>query len=258
VTASLLGAKQRRMTYKVAALYRFVALPDFRELRAPLQAICDRLALKGTFLLASEGINGTVAGAPHAIDALVAELKEGMAFGGRLAGLDVKYSTARQMPFRKMKVRLKKEIVTLRQPQADPSARVGTYVEPADWNALLQDGRVVVIDVRNSYEVALGTFNGARDPQTESFNAFPDYVQRELDPTRHRKIALFCTGGIRCEKASAYMLGQGFDEVYHLKGGILNYLETVPEGESLWEGACFVFDERVALTHGLAETADAE
>ena len=252
------SAKQHPMTYKVAALYRFVALPDYRELRAPLRALCDKLALKGTLLLASEGINGTVAGAPHAIDALVAELREGALFGGRLAGLDVKYSTARQMPFRRMKVRLKQEIVTLRQPQADPSVRVGTYVEPEDWNALLRDPDIVVIDTRNAYEVALGTFSGARDPRTESFNAFPDYVQRALDPARHRKIAMFCTGGIRCEKASAYMLGQGFDEVYHLRGGILNYLETVPEEDSLWQGACFVFDERVALTHGLAEAAAAE
>ncbi len=239
------------MPLKVAALYQFVSLPDFRELRDPLRALCDSLAIKGTILLAQEGINGTVAGADDAIDALIAELRDGALFGGRLDNLELKYSTAPEMPFKRMKVRLKKEIVTLGD-ATDPTKEVGTYVDPADWNALIADEETFVIDTRNDFEVEMGTFAGAVNPKLSRFSEFRDYTARELDPGRHRRIAMFCTGGIRCEKASAYLLAQGFAEVYHLKGGILNYLEKVPQTDSRWQGECFVFDERVALGHGLS------
>ena len=242
---------------KVAALYQFVSLPDFRELREPLRALCERLAIKGTILLAQEGINGTVAGTDEAVDSLIKELRAGALFGGRLDNLELKYSTAPEMPFQRMKVRLKKEIVTLGD-ATDPTKKVGTYVDAADWNALIADGETLVIDTRNDFEVAMGTFDGAVNPKLSRFGAFRDYAARELDPTRHRRIAMFCTGGIRCEKASSYLLAQGFAEVYHLKGGILRYLETVPESESRWRGECFVFDERVALGHGLAVTRAGE
>lgn len=243
------------MTYKVAAFYNFVALPDFRDLRKPLKARCDALDICGTILLAEEGINATVAGTAHAVDSLIAELRTGSLFGGRLSSLEVKYSTAQERPFERMKIRLKKEIVTLRRPDADPTKQVGTYVEPADWNALIQDPEVLVIDTRNHFEVEMGSFRGARDPNTRSFGEFADFVRRELDLEKNRKIAMYCTGGIRCEKATAYMLSQGFENVFHLKGGILNYLEKVPRAQSLWQGDCFVFDERVALTHELVEAA---
>ena len=242
---------------KVAALYQFVSLPDFRDLREPLRALCERLAIKGTILLAHEGINGTVAGSDEAIDRLITELRDGALFGGRLDNLELKYSTAPVMPFQRMKVRLKKEIVTLGD-ATDPTKKVGTYVDAADWNALIADGETLVIDTRNDFEVAIGTFDGAVNPKLSRFGEFRDYAARELDPKKHRKVAMFCTGGIRCEKASAYLLAQGFAEVYHLKGGILRYLETVPESESRWRGECFVFDERVALGHGLAVTRAGE
>lgn len=241
------------MTYKVAALYQFVPLPDFREIRAPLHAICSDLGIKGTLLLAHEGINGTVAGTEEGIDALIAELRQGPLFRGRLDNLELKFSTASEMPFGKMKVRLKKEIVTLGDPQTDPTRRVGTYVSPKDWNSLIESPDVILLDTRNDFEVAMGTFEGAVDPRIRKFSEFKDFVKNELDPAKHRKVAMFCTGGIRCEKASSYMLAQGFEEVYHLKGGILKYLEDVPEGESRWNGGCFVFDERVSLGHGLVE-----
>ncbi|RDI58900.1 UPF0176 protein [Microvirga subterranea] len=218
-----------------------------------MRALCTGLDLKGTLLLASEGINGTVAGRAEAIDALVAELRQGVLFQGRLDNLELKFSTAAEMPFRRMKVRLKKEIVTLGSPEADPVARVGTYVSARDWNRLLEDSDIVLIDTRNDFEVAMGTFEGAVDPRIKSFSEFRDFVAKDLDPAKHRKVAMFCTGGIRCEKASAYMLAKGFEEVYHLKGGILQYLEDVPEAESRWQGGCFVFDERIALGHGLLE-----
>jgi UPF0176 protein len=241
------------MTCKVAALYQFVSLPDFRELRDLLHAICTDLGIRGTLLLAQEGINGTVAGSPETIDALMAELREGALFRGRLDNLELKFSTAAEMPFRRMKVRLKKEIVTLGDPQADPTRRVGTYVSPADWNRLVESPDVILLDTRNDFEVEMGTFEGAVDPRIGKFSEFKDFVKRELDPAKHKRVAMFCTGGIRCEKASSYMLAQGFEEVYHLKGGILQYLEDVPEAESRWNGGCFVFDERVSLGHGLAE-----
>lgn len=241
------------MSFKVAAFYQFAALPDFRRLREPLRAFCAGLGLKGSILLAAEGINGTVAGHDDGIDALVAELRQGELSGERLNHLELKFSRADAMPFGRMKVRLKKEIVTLGDPRADPTRQVGTYVDPADWNALIGSPDTLVIDTRNAFEVAIGTFEGALDPKIASFGQFKQFVAEKLDPARHRKIAMFCTGGIRCEKASSLLLAEGFAEVYHLKGGILKYLEKIPQAESLWRGECFVFDERVALGHGLRE-----
>jgi UPF0176 protein len=243
------------MSYRVAAFYQFVALPDFRELREPLRAICAELRLKGSVLLAHEGINGTLAGGAGAIAALVAELRDGALFGGRLDNLELKFSQAAAMPFQRLKIRLKKEIVTLGDAATDPARRAGIYVEPADWNALIGAPDTLVIDTRNAFEVAMGTFAGAVDPGIRSFGQFREFAALHLDPARHRKVAMFCTGGIRCEKASAYLLAHGFAEVYHLKGGILKYLEGVPEAESRWRGECFVFDDRVALGHGLRERA---
>jgi UPF0176 protein len=241
------------MSYTVATFYQFATLPDFRELREPLRAFCAGLGLKGTVLLAAEGINGTLAGSEEGIAALVAELREGKLFGGRLDNLELKYSRSEAMPFGRMKVRLKKEIVTLGDTAADPTRQVGTYVDPSNWNALITSPDTLVIDTRNSFEVAMGTFEGAVDPKIASFGQFRDFVASKLDHDKHRKIAMFCTGGIRCEKASSLLLAQGFSEVYHLKGGILRYLEEVQEAESRWRGECFVFDERVALGHGLRE-----
>lgn len=240
------------MAYKVAAFYQFVRLADFRELREPLRGLCAGLSLKGSVLLAREGINGTLAGEADAIDTLARELAHGDLFGGRLDNLELKYSTSRTMPFGRLKVRLKKEIVTLGDDAADPTRQVGIYVDPAGWNALIAAPDTLLIDTRNAFEVAMGTFEGAVDPGIRSFGQFKDFAAR-LDPARHRRIAMFCTGGIRCEKASSHLLARGFAEVYHLKGGILKYLEQVPEAQSRWRGECFVFDERVALGHGLRE-----
>jgi UPF0176 protein len=241
------------MSYDVAAFYQFAALPDYRELREPLRAVCSNLGLKGSVLLAREGINGTLAGRHDAIDRLVDELRHGSLFGGRLDHLELKFSHAAAMPFQRLKVRLKKEIVTFGDASADPTQQVGIYVEPADWNALIAAPDTLVIDTRNAFEVAMGTFAGAVDPGIASFGQFKDFAAQELASAKHRKIAMFCTGGIRCEKASSYLLAQGFAEVYHLKGGILKYLEEVPETKSRWHGECFVFDERIALGHGLHE-----
>ena len=241
------------MTYSVATLYQFVPLPDFRALREPLRALCQDLQLKGSLLLAEEGLNGTLSGTPAAIDGFVDQLRTGPLFGGRLDNLELKLSTSLEMPFRRLKVRLKKEIVTLGDQTTDPTRRVGTYIAAKDWNALLAAPDVLVVDTRNAFEVAMGTFEGAVDPKIARFSEFRDFVHTSLDPDKHKKIAMFCTGGIRCEKASSYMLSHGFAEVYHLKGGILRYLEDVPETESRWRGGCFVFDERVALGHGLVE-----
>jgi UPF0176 protein len=241
------------MSYTVAAFYQFAALPDFRELREPLRAICTELELKGSVLLALEGINGTLAGSHEGIDGLIGQLRDGALFSGRLDHLELKYSRAEAMPFQRLKVRLKREIVTLGATDADPTQQVGIYVAPGDWNALIAAPDTLVIDTRNDFEVAMGSFDGAVDPGIKNFGQFKQYVARDLDPTRHRRIAMFCTGGIRCEKASAYLLSRGFAEVYHLKGGILGYLEGVPETQSRWRGECFVFDDRVALGHGLRE-----
>ena len=246
-------AKPAAMTYKMAAFYQFTALADFRALREPLRARCADLKLKGSVLLAAEGINGTLAGEPEAIDALVAELTKGALFGGRLDRLELKFSTAQAMPFGRLKIRLKREIVTLGDARSDPARQVGIYVEPAEWNALIAAEDTLVIDTRNAFEVEMGTFEGAIDPNIKSFGQFKDFVTEKLDPATHRRIAMFCTGGIRCEKASSHLLARGFAEVYHLKGGILKYLEEIDEADSRWRGACFVFDERVALGHGLKE-----
>jgi len=241
------------MAYRVAAFYQFAALPDYRELREPLRALCAALGLKGSVLLAHEGINGTVAGTGDGIAAFVEALQHGNLFGDRLNHLELKYSTADAMPFQRLKVRPKKEIVTLGDASADPTRRVGTYVDAINWNDLIADPETLVLDTRNAFEVAMGTFEGAVDPGIRSFGEFKQFTAQKLDPAKHRKIAMFCTGGIRCEKASAYLLSRGFAEVFHLKGGILKYLEGVPERESRWRGECFVFDERVALGHGLRE-----
>jgi UPF0176 protein len=241
------------MPLKVAAFYQFARLPDYRELREPLRAICAEPELKGSILLAQEGINGTIAGTADAIDGLVDELQHGPLFGGRLDDLELKFSQAATMPFQRLKVRLKKEIVTLGDANVDPTRQIGIYVEPAAWNALIAEPDTLVIDTRNAFEVAMGTFEGAIDPGISSFGEFKEFAAQKLDPARHRKIAMFCTGGIRCEKASSFLLARGFGEVYHLKGGILKYLEGVSEHESRWRGECFVFDERVALGHGLRE-----
>jgi UPF0176 protein len=241
------------MPCQVAAFYQFAALPDFRGLREPLRALCAGLKLKGSVLLAQEGINGTLAGTTEAIGELTCALRDGDLFTGRLDNLELKFSTASAMPFKRLKVRLKKEIVTLGDTETDPTLRVGTYVDPAFWNELIASPDTLLIDTRNAFEVAMGTFEGALDPGIGSFGQFKDFTALRLDPAKHRKIAMFCTGGIRCEKASSYLLARGFAEVYHLKGGILKYLETVPEQQSRWRGECFVFDERVALGHGLRE-----
>jgi len=238
-------------TITVAALYRFVRLEEFRDLRAPLLQCMQRLGIRGTLLLAREGINGTVAGTGEDIDALINFLKTGAVWQGRLAGLEVKKSFTAESPFARCKVKLKQEIVTMGIDDIDPNESVGTYVRPADWNDLISDPDVVTIDTRNDYEVQVGTFRGAINPHTTTFREFPEYAQRELDPAKHKKVAMFCTGGIRCEKSTAYMKSLGFDEVYHLQGGILKYLEEVPQETSLWEGECFVFDERVAVDHNL-------
>ena len=242
-----------RMAFKVAAFYQFTALPDFGALRAPLLDLCTRLGLKGSVLLAQEGINGTLAGSSEAIDGLIDEFRHGPLFGGRLDNLELKFSAARAMPFQRLKVRLKREIVTLGDPAADPTRQVGTYVDPADWNALISAPDVLLLDTRNAFEVAMGTFEGAVDPAIRSFGQFKDFAAARLDPAKHKRVAMFCTGGIRCEKASSLLLARGFAEIYHLKGGILKYLEEIPESESRWRGGCFVFDERVALGHGLTE-----
>lgn len=237
------------MQWTVITFYKFVQLDDFSKLRQPLVELCQNRGIKGTILLASEGLNATVAGTIEALDALLAELKKDV----RLADLTHKISHAKGQPFERMKVKLKKEIVTLGQPDVSPTKKVGTYVEPQDWNQVISDPEVVVIDTRNTYEVEIGTFQGAADPKTDSFREFPDFAKQQLDPTEHKKVAMFCTGGIRCEKASSYLLEHGFEQVYHLKGGILKYLEEVPAEESLWEGECFVFDQRVTVRHGLEE-----
>jgi len=238
------------MTVLVAALYRFTPFADPDALKRPLAALGCRAGVRGTILLAREGVNGTIAGPEAGIDAVLDHLR---ALPG-CADLDVKRSRAAEMPFRRLKVRVKPEIVTLGRPEADPSLRVGTYVEPAAWNAVVDDPDTVVIDTRNDYEVAIGRFSGALDPGTARFRDFPEWWAENAPALAGKRVAMYCTGGIRCEKASSFLLGQGVRQVLHLKGGILRYLEDVPEADSRWEGACFVFDGRVALGHGLAES----
>lgn len=231
----------------VAALYKFVALPDYRQLREPLLEHCQRAGLRGTLLLAHEGINGTIAGSRADVDEVLARLRS----DPRLADLESKESATRDQPFLRMKVKLKREIVTMGQPVVDPARVVGTYVAAADWNALIEDPEVTVVDTRNHYEYAIGSFRGAIDPGITHFRDFPRWARENLDPAVHRKVAMFCTGGIRCEKATSWLLEQGFEAVYHLRGGILRYLEETPENETRWQGECFVFDERVAVDHQL-------
>ncbi|MFD1746871.1 rhodanese-related sulfurtransferase [Rhizobium helianthi] len=236
-------------SFLVAALYHFARFDRYADFRASLQSLCDENGVKGTLLLAREGINGTIAGTDAGIAAVLAYIRAQPEF----AALEHKESRASKMPFLRMKVRLKKEIVTMGVEDIDPNRIVGTYVDPKDWNALISDPETIVIDTRNDYETAIGIFKGAVDPKTKTFREFPDWVRNNSGLHNKPKIAMYCTGGIRCEKATAFMKEQGFDEVFHLKGGILKYLEEVPEEESLWEGACFVFDERVSVTHGLKE-----
>lgn len=235
--------------YTVAALYHFTRFADPAALRDPLLALCKAQGISGTLLLAGEGINGTIAGSRAGIDAVLAHIRS-------LPGctdLEWKESTASVPPFNRMKVRLKREIVTMGQPDVDPVARVGHYVDPAAWNELISAPDVAVIDTRNDYEVAIGTFDGAIDPQTKSFGEFPAWWEENKHRFHNKRIAMFCTGGIRCEKSTNYLMGQGVEDVYHLKGGILKYLEDVPQEDSKWDGECFVFDARVSVGHGLVE-----
>lgn len=235
----------RRM-YTVCALYHFTSFEDHQALRQPLLDLCLANEITGTLLLAHEGINGTIAGPREGIDAVIAHIQSQPG----CANLEWKESTASEKPFPRMKVKLKKEIVTLGQPNVDPTAHVGNYVDPQDWNELIQSPDVVTIDTRNDYEVSIGTFQGAVDPETASFRDFPAWWEENKDRFHNKRIAMFCTGGIRCEKSTNYLLGQGVEDVYHLKGGILKYLEEVPQEESKWEGECFVFDGRSRLAMG--------
>ncbi len=235
--------------YTVAALYHFTRFDDPAALRGPLLDLCKSNGIMGTLLLAKEGINGTIAGPRAGIDAVLAHIRALPGCGG----LEWKESTASTPPFHRMKVRLKKEIVTMGQPDVDPVARVGNYVNPADWNDLISAPDVAVIDTRNDYEVAIGTFEGAVDPETKSFGEFPEWWEKNKHRFHNKRIAMFCTGGIRCEKSTNYLMGQGVEDVYHLKGGILKYLEEVPQEQSKWDGECFVFDARVSVGHGLTE-----
>lgn len=238
---------KKMASYVVTALYKFVTIEQPEIHRLPLLTLMEQHDIRGTLLLAKEGINGTVAGTPSAIDALYTWFATIPCF----QQIGHKESYTDTMPFRRTKVKLKKEIVTLGVPGVDPSRVVGTYVKPKDWNRLIQDEDVVVIDTRNDYEYQIGTFKGALNPKTSTFREFPEYVNQTLDPKKHKKVAMFCTGGIRCEKSTSYLKTLGFEEVYHLEGGILQYLEDVSPETSLWEGECFVFDERVAVNHYL-------
>ncbi len=233
----------------VCALYRFVRLDDYRALRSPLLAVMEQHGIHGTLLLAREGINGTIAGTRAAVDALLDWLQRDT----RLAGIGCRESVTDRPPFKRSRVKLKKEIVTLGVAGLDPNHVVGSYVGPSEWNALISDPDVLLVDTRNDYEIRIGTFRNAINPGTATFREFPGFVRDTLDPVLHRKVAMFCTGGIRCEKSTAYLRQQGFSEVYHLRGGILNYLEQIPEHASLWQGECFVFDERVTVNHRLEQ-----
>ena len=235
--------------FTVAALYHFTRFDDTSAIRRPLLDLCKSRGISGTLLLAREGINGTIAGDRAGVDAVIAHIR---ALPG-CADLIWKESTATEPPFHRMKVRLKREIVTMGQPDVDPTAKVGHYVNPEDWNALITSPDVAVIDTRNDYEVAIGTFDGAIDPETKSFGEFPAWWEANKDRFHNKRIAMFCTGGIRCEKSTNYLIGQGVEDVFHLKGGILKYLEEVPQEESAWDGECFVFDSRVSVGHGLKE-----
>lgn len=232
---------------KIVAFYHFVQIEGPAQLRQDIITQLEQAAIRGTVLVAGEGINGTLAGAPDAVDAWLDWLTK----DSRFTTLQHKESWADNQPFQRTRVKLKKEIVTMGVHDLDPGKKAGTYVHPQDWNQLIKDPDVLLIDTRNDYEVEIGTFAGAINPHTTSFREFPDYADKTLDPKQHKKIAMFCTGGIRCEKSTAYLKARGFDEVYHLEGGILNYLASVPRSESLWRGECFVFDERVTVDHDL-------
>lgn len=238
---------EQRPQIVVAALYHFARFERFEALQAPLTELCQANKIVGTLLLASEGINGTIAGTRDGIDSVLSFIRGLPEF----AGLEHKESHADKLPFYRLKVRLKKEIVAMGVPETDPTKIVGTYVDPEDWNSLITDPDTVVIDTRNDYEIKVGTFQNAINPETDAFREFPDWVKRNENLLKGKKIAMFCTGGIRCEKSTAYVKSLGYDDVFHLKGGILKYLEEVPEEESTWDGECFVFDERVAVKHGL-------
>lgn len=240
---------QNNMNFLVAALYRFGRIEDPQAVRDALFAICEREAICGTLLIAKEGVNGTIAGGKAQIETVLDALREITGF----ETLELKFSHAAEKPFLRLKVRVKKEIVTMGVEDIDPTLIVGTYVDAGDWNDLIADPNTVVIDTRNDYEVRIGTFEGAVDPDTQSFGEFPDWVEAHRDELEGKNIAMFCTGGIRCEKATAYVRNAGFDNVFHLKGGILKYLEDMPEEGSLWKGECFVFDERVSVGHGLKQ-----
>ena len=235
------------MTYLVATFYKFANISNLNLRKKQIMAWCQSQQIKGTIILAEEGINGTIAGSKKAIFSVLDQLRN----LPNLADLEAKESTAQKMPFIRLKVKIKSEIVTLGLPEVNPNQQVGTYVDPQDWNHVINDPEVAVIDTRNDYEVEIGSFEGAKNPYTKSFREFPQYIAQNLDPDRNPKVAMFCTGGIRCEKASSYLLSQGFKEVYHLKGGILKYLEDVSPEESKWQGECFVFDQRVAVKEGL-------
>jgi len=234
-------------TIVVAAIYRFAKFPDFESFREPLLQQMLKQQLKGTLLLAAEGINGTIAGSRSGVDAVLSWLGQDQ----RFANLEAKEALADENPFYRTKVKLKREIVTMGVEDIDPNHIVGTYVDAHEWNSLISDPEVTVLDTRNKYEIQIGSFKHAVNPGTDSFREFPEFVGKNLDRTKHKKVAMFCTGGIRCEKSTAYLKQQGFDEVYHLKGGILKYLEEIPEEQSLWEGECFVFDNRVTVNHDL-------
>lgn len=235
------------MTYRIAALYLFTPIADPAELKQKFLQELSPLQLCGTLLIAPEGINGTLAGSELAIKELLISLNNNTG----LSQKDVKFSHSEEKPFNRFKIRLKREIVTFNQPHVNPNLRVGTYIEPDQWNTLIEDPDVTVIDTRNRYETLIGTFKNAIDPKIDSFTEFSDYVRENLDPKKHKKIAMFCTGGIRCEKASSFMLAEGFESVFHLKGGILKYLEEIPKEQSRWQGDCYVFDRRMAVGHGL-------
>lgn len=234
-------------TTQVAALYRFVRLENYADLREPLLNLCEARGVRGTLLLAHEGINGTISGTKQAVAEVLAFLRS----DDRLADLDCKFSYNRERPFLRMKVKLKNEIVTMGRSDIDPNYCVGRYASPEQWNALVDDPDCLVIDTRNDYEVEIGTFQGAVNPNTTSFREFPDWVEKNLDPTKHKKVAMFCTGGIRCEKSTSLLVSLGFEDVWHLKGGILNYLEKTPQEQTRWDGECFVFDSRVSVDHQL-------
>lgn len=235
------------MSHIVCALYKFVALENYQSLRQPLLELMKEKEVYGTLLLAHEGINGTISGSRESIDSVLDWLQQQPDLGS----IDVKESISKDKPFKRTKVKLKKEIVTMGVEDIDPRKVVGTYVEAKDWNELINDPDVLLVDTRNDYEYSVGTFRNAVNPNTESFREFPEYVEKNLDPQKHKKVAMFCTGGIRCEKSTAYMKQQGFEEVYHLKGGILKYLEEVPKENTTWDGECFVFDDRVTVDHDL-------